>query len=162
MTSEKIQIESKDLPSIRTLLLEAQGGCCKLCKRSVVDYPDIVMCVDHCHKSGLVRAVLCSNCNSLSGRLENIMNRAKAGLTNLEWLDNFVDYIKAEHTVYIHPSVKPKARLVKVQSFKALKKLYKIRYPKKKDLGYPKSCKLTKQLKKLFDEFGIEDYYYKE
>ena len=37
-------------------------------------------------------------------------------------------------------------------------KLFKEKYPKRKDPSYPKSKKLTVQLKKLFDEFNISYY----
>lgn len=38
----------------------AQGGQCALCKKK----PRYGLCVDHCHASGKVRALLCKGCNT--------------------------------------------------------------------------------------------------
>lgn len=48
-----------------------QGGVCKICggppgKRSLA--------VDHCHKTGKVRGLLCSNCNVGIGNLQDDLN----------------------------------------------------------------------------------------
>lgn len=42
-------------------MLEAQGGCCAICGREQVG---MRMHIDHCHDSGIVRGILCSNCNT--------------------------------------------------------------------------------------------------
>ena len=51
-------------PAEYGLLYERQGGCCLICRR--FDRP---LVVDHCHDSGLVRGLLCSQCNSAIGLL---------------------------------------------------------------------------------------------
>ncbi len=58
----------------RAALLQKQGGLCKLCKRRPK-----VPCLDHCHKEGVVRGVLCRGCNALLGKIEN--NSARNGLS---------------------------------------------------------------------------------
>ena len=35
------------------------------------------LCLDHCHKLGIVRGVLCRNCNGIEGKIFNLANRAK-------------------------------------------------------------------------------------
>lgn len=56
-------------------MLKAQGGTCGLCKspdpkRAGQNY----FSVDHCHKTGKVRGLLCTNCNTLIGLLEKSCN----------------------------------------------------------------------------------------
>ena len=41
-------------------MLETQGGKCAICGCTSAKF----LCVDHCHKSGSVRRLLCSKCNS--------------------------------------------------------------------------------------------------
>jgi len=43
-------------------MLAHQGGVCAICKRAPQDGK--MLCVDHCHLTGAVRGLLCSNCNS--------------------------------------------------------------------------------------------------
>lgn len=46
-------------------LIEKQHGCCLTCGQSFG--PDLQPCVDHCHTTGVVRGILCRNCNSILG-----------------------------------------------------------------------------------------------
>lgn len=48
--------------------LEAQGGACALCRRSP---RKIRLHVDHCHRTGKLRGLLCGPCNLFLGRLED-------------------------------------------------------------------------------------------
>ena len=50
-------------------LVEAQGGACAICRKS----PDAGarLFVDHCHATGVVRALLCNPCNLMIGVFEN-------------------------------------------------------------------------------------------
>jgi hypothetical protein len=43
-----------------------QGNCCAICKRPFVKTP----CVDHDHKTGKVRGLLCNSCNGVLGKVE--------------------------------------------------------------------------------------------
>lgn len=45
------------LKDYETMFVE-QGGACKICKANDVD-----LVIDHCHESGVVRGLLCNNCN---------------------------------------------------------------------------------------------------
>lgn len=44
-------------------LLDAQNDVCAICHGTT----ERTLHVDHCHNSGLVRGLLCSNCNTLLG-----------------------------------------------------------------------------------------------
>jgi hypothetical protein len=51
-------------------LLESQGGCCAICGKE--GNPDgQMMSVDHDHKTGKIRGILCRNCNLGIGYLED-------------------------------------------------------------------------------------------
>jgi len=49
------------------LMLKSQNGVCKLCKRPETRKQNNKikqLCVDHCHRTGKVRGLLCHNCNT--------------------------------------------------------------------------------------------------
>lgn len=51
-------------------LLSKQGGMCALCPRRSADRDGTLkLFVDHCHKTGRVRGLLCHNCNAALGML---------------------------------------------------------------------------------------------
>jgi hypothetical protein len=47
----------------------AQGGVCDICAGTNTD--GRMLAVDHCHQTGEVRALLCSNCNTALGLLRD-------------------------------------------------------------------------------------------
>ena len=56
-------------------MLAAQDHCCAICltDKAVVRRSHYSWRVDHCHKTGKIRALLCHNCNIAMGLLkENI------------------------------------------------------------------------------------------
>ena len=54
-------------------MLAAQGAVCVICRRPPKENQQL--CVDHCHKSGVVRALLCISCNSGLGFYEAFHER---------------------------------------------------------------------------------------
>jgi hypothetical protein len=58
----------------REVILESQSGKCKLCKQ-IVEFDGTARqysgCIDHDHKTGRIRGILCGNCNTWVGFLEN-------------------------------------------------------------------------------------------
>lgn len=52
------------------LLFASQNGKCALCKRSETELKTR-LCVDHDHKTGRVRGLLCRRCNLVLGVYEN-------------------------------------------------------------------------------------------
>jgi hypothetical protein len=56
-------------------MVARQGGLCAICKCK----PDKTLCVDHCHATGRVRALLCSSCNSMLGFAQDDPRRLEAG-----------------------------------------------------------------------------------
>lgn len=62
----------------RTQMLENQGNVCKICKTD-----DKRFVIDHCHKTGKIRGLLCDRCNLTLGRVEE----------NIEILSNMISYL---------------------------------------------------------------------
>ena len=52
-------------------MLEDQENKCKICNNPHIDAPRKRLHVDHCHKTGLVRALLCHGCNNLLSRAKD-------------------------------------------------------------------------------------------
>lgn len=56
------------------LMLKSQNEVCKICKQSETIKQNgkiQKLSVDHCHKTGKIRSLLCYRCNLLMGRFEN-------------------------------------------------------------------------------------------
>lgn len=53
------------------LLLEKQSGCCAICKKPQNDLHYDYLYIDHSHKTGKVRGLLCASCNARLGWFEN-------------------------------------------------------------------------------------------
>jgi hypothetical protein len=49
------------------ILLESQNGCCAICRKPTSILKSPTLKVDHCHKTGRIRGLLCSNCNMTLG-----------------------------------------------------------------------------------------------
>lgn len=65
------------------MLLKQNGVCC-ICKKHRVASNKYHMTVDHCHKTGKIRGILCTWCNRGIGLFED----------NIEFLENAKIYIK--------------------------------------------------------------------
>lgn len=63
-------------------MLEAQGGACAICKNA--KFGSIGPCVDHDHKTGEVRGILCSRCNSAIAALGDSAEGLRRALAYLE------------------------------------------------------------------------------
>ena len=48
-------------------MLKTQGGACAICGNGMAR--DARLCVDHCHKTGKARGLLCDKCNRAIGLL---------------------------------------------------------------------------------------------
>lgn len=107
------RMKTKDIPAVKKEILRAQGYKCLLCNIDMRRIESRNICLDHCHKSGFVRGVLCRNCNGVLGKIENLATRAKKDLTHITWLGNAVEFLKdtskAPAYDYIHPTHKTEA-----------------------------------------------------
>jgi hypothetical protein len=65
------------------VLLAAQGGKCAICGRERPTRGDQMLQVDHCHRTGKVRGLLCSPCNTVLGFLEDNPQALQAAIVYL-------------------------------------------------------------------------------
>lgn len=65
--------------------LEAQSGVCALCREVRLPRGRKFMDVDHDHRTGAVRGILCSDCNKNVGRMEQRIARWPGMLEYLGW-----------------------------------------------------------------------------
>jgi hypothetical protein len=63
--------------------LDAQGHVCAICHG--INASGRKLAVDHCHKTGAVRGLLCSKCNSALGYLNDDPQHVAAALEYLKW-----------------------------------------------------------------------------
>lgn len=52
-------------------MLQEQNNCCKICGVKDADTKKGYLVVDHCHKTGKIRSLLCNNCNTGIGLLKD-------------------------------------------------------------------------------------------
>jgi hypothetical protein len=64
------------------LMFNNQYGCCAICGRLHSEFKK-KLAVDHCHSTGKVRGILCSNCNSILGHAHD----------SIEVLQKAIDYL---------------------------------------------------------------------
>lgn len=65
-------------------MFEQQKGCCAICGKHHTEVPHKQLMVDHCHKTGKVRQLLCDFCNTALGKFYD----------NPELLIKAADYIR--------------------------------------------------------------------
>ncbi len=155
------QLKQKDIPELRTKLLEEQKEICPICKRKIKD-----PCLDHSHKkrikgTGLVRGVLCRTCNIFLAKSENNCIRFGIPLNELPTvLRNMADYLEKEPFPFVHPLEAVKEPKLRKSSYNKLVK--KLKKQNRKIPPYPKSGKLTKELALLFKKYNIEPTFYQQ
>lgn len=172
-----IQLENKDIKSLREKLYNLNNGICPILK---IEIPFEKTTLDHIHKlkneeisidKGCCRNAIDNRANQLEGRITSMWKRyfgsdeSKYPLTLPEFLRNLADYLEKgsyfeddgiDKTYFIHPSEKPLPKYVKKSCFNKLKKVCNTKLPTFKD----KKQKLTKELKRIFNKYNIEIEYY--
>ena len=63
-------------------LFELQDNCCAICK--TIDFGDRRGAIDHDHKTGEIRGILCINCNNGLGRFKDNIDSLKEAILYLE------------------------------------------------------------------------------
>lgn len=99
-----MHLKTSQIPAERAKRLQAQSGLCSLCQEVPA-----VPCLDHCHKNGHCRGVLCRGCNALLGKLEN--NRGRYGLGSDTKFSRFLSNVAGYLSRYrfgdvLHPTFK--------------------------------------------------------
>jgi len=161
-TNKYIELNSKTLKELRDKLYE-ENYICPICNE-VIEYNNVVL--DHQHKTykdqeigedgaGLVRGILCRNCNSFEGKVSNSFRRLglhkKTDISTV--LRGLADYLEQDNLEYVHPREVPKPKKLKKSSYNKLVKISTVKVPK-----YTRNY--TKALEKLFIRFKIEPKFY--
>ena len=112
--AKTLRLRGSKIPAMREVLLEKQGWKCPICGKPLTQLLKELTgrndaCLDHCHSTGMIRGVICRNCNSMEGKIRNCIRRAKYMLTEDAWLDSLRAYwkhYKMNPTNILHPSHK--------------------------------------------------------
>lgn len=72
----KLRIKRSEIPKYRDKYIKKQNGICPICERKL---DNLQPTLDHDHKTGRIRGVLCNNCNGLEGKLNGILARLDVG-----------------------------------------------------------------------------------
>lgn len=65
-------------------MLNEQDGVCKICSEKEKVRNNLNLSVDHCHKTGKVRGLLCNRCNRAIGFMEDNVQLLKNAIKYLE------------------------------------------------------------------------------
>jgi len=106
------QLKRTDIPLVKKTLLGKQKGLCLICKRNLYELPSKDVCLDHNHKSWMVRGVLCRQCNVLEAKVSKTFVRYGAknkGIDYVLFLKGLIKFNSIKDTVYRYPD-KPKRR----------------------------------------------------
>lgn len=106
-----MRLKYKDIPRIKDNFLKKQEYGCPICMRDLRLLKSRDVCLDHNHKTGRIRAVLCRGCNSMEGKVYKAFVRVglkNQGVDYEEFLNGLAGYLYYEDTQYIHPKYKDK------------------------------------------------------
>jgi len=156
-------LKHKDIKPLREELWKKNNCCCPICGKDV-SVSEIAL--DHSHDTGLIRNTICKKCNSLEGIYKQKWKRQ--GLMDIidfgDLLISMGEYLKEDHLPFIHPSEVPKNPKLQKRSYNKLRsEIQKINNYLEKPLKippYPKSKRLTKKLKELYEKIGLDPEYY--
>ena len=81
------RIKQSEIPSVREQISNVQGNLCAICQQPMQE-----KCLDHDHKTGLIRSVLCRNCNGIEGKIFNLCRRGKRNRSEKEYLIEILTY----------------------------------------------------------------------
>ena len=68
-------------------MFSLQNGCCAICNKHQSECAKTLN-VDHCHETGAIRKLLCTNCNSMLGHAKDNIDILKEGIKYLEKYKN--------------------------------------------------------------------------
>lgn len=169
-----LYLKSNHIKIVRDYIAELQESKCAICS---VDLKSVQCALDHQHKCrrepctnglGCIRGVLCRNCNLLEGKIYNNTiryGRSRHDIPHI--LRRTAAYLEEGYYDLIHPSEKPKPRVLSKRQFNTLIKRIK-EHNNNNQLGqkfiklptFPKKKRptLTKKLEKLYIQFHVNPF----
>jgi len=66
------------------ILLKSQGYRCEICRSELESSRYTKFAVDHCHKTGKIRGLLCTSCNTALGLLKDSEHRLHSAIKYLQ------------------------------------------------------------------------------
>ena len=81
------RLKQQDIPKVRDEISALQGNLCAICQMPMEE-----KCLDHDHKTGLIRSVLCRNCNGIEGKIFNLCRRGKRAMTEIDYIVEILNY----------------------------------------------------------------------
>jgi len=169
-----IEMKQKDILTLKTKIWKENNGLCPLLN---IKLPLEKCALDHIHKlineipssqKGTIRNSIEFRANAMEGKITNNWKRyfgsdeTNHPITLPNFLRNLADYLEKgsyyDGNYYIHPSEVIKPEPLSKRNYNKLKKVYQLSGKKPKFPEYPKSKKVTKKLKLLFEEFDIIPY----
>lgn len=103
LTVLKRRITHAKINKIRDKLQRKQNHKCLICER---DLRRLTACLDHCHKTGYMRGVLCNNCNGIEGKISGLLARLDVGKIGFDRIIiNMANHRHPDNlkTKWIHP-----------------------------------------------------------
>lgn len=159
------QLKSTDIPIYREIISKEQNFSCAICGDKLGEG----CALDHQHKlkseenivngNGLIRGVLCRECNVLEGKIWNNTLRYKQLKTPLEkseYLKKVISYYSKEPYKLIHPNEKPKNIVIGKREYNKVMKWAKdnkIWTPKKLEKVKYNKNKMSKSLCLLYEMY---------
>jgi hypothetical protein len=98
--SSKLQREYGMTVEQYEIMLSEQGGLCKICGREETHRhfgKPVRMAVDHCHETGVVRGLLCRNCNVAIGLLGHSVSRLEKAICYLQDFSILNSKVQVDH-----------------------------------------------------------------
>ena len=99
------KLKMSQVPLVKQRILERrQNFKCELC---TITLNVSTGCLDHDHYSGIVRGVLCRNCNGMEGKIKNLVVRGRRGMAFEDYLGKIILYWmkhKTDQTGLIYPT----------------------------------------------------------
>jgi len=116
-----MRIKARDIPRVRQEFLDAQGNCCAICGSSFSEATynrskrktelKFTPVLDHDHKTGAIRGVLCRGCNTIEGKLLGLFQRWNSQNVPsipkvLRGMAGYYEWYSYNQTGLIHPDHK--------------------------------------------------------
>ena len=93
---KQVANNKKEISECKENFIKKQKGVCPLCGAYIANADRPKLHIDHDHKTGMVRGVLCSGCNRAEGKIKGIIQRllSKIEIDFEDFIKNMIDYWK--------------------------------------------------------------------